>query len=72
VLREDSCGADQRRGVQVMPAGMHSAIARGEVDLDLFVDRQRVHVAAQQHGGGVWLRAPAATQHGSHRRRGFA
>ena len=37
-------------GVRVVTAGVHAAIARrGEVEAGVLVQRQRVHVAAQQH-----------------------
>ena len=53
-------------GVQVVPAGVHRAVGRGEVQPGLLGDRQRVHVAAQQHGPGRRV-AGAAAQHGRDR-----
>ncbi len=42
--------ADQHGGVQVVAAGVHGAVdGRAVVDGDAFLDRQGVHVGAQQH-----------------------
>ena len=42
--------AGEHRDVGVVPAGVHRAVgARGEVEPGVLVQRQRVHVAAQQH-----------------------
>jgi hypothetical protein len=42
---------DQHRRVRVVPAGVHRAVGRRrEVEPGVLVERQRVHVAAQQHG----------------------
>jgi hypothetical protein len=44
--------ADQRRGVQVVPTGMHHPGRGGEGFAGLLGDRQCVHVGPEQHGGG--------------------
>ena len=42
--------ADQHRGVRVVAAGVHRAFAaRGEIDARVLRQRQRIHVAAEQH-----------------------
>lgn len=47
--RQQVGGADEHRGVQVVPARVHVAgNRRGVVDVGTFAHRQRVHVAAQQ------------------------
>ena len=54
----------QHRGVQVVAAGVHGAgDPRGVGQAGALGHRQRVHVAAQQHG----LARPAAAQHRGHR-----
>ena len=43
--------AGEHRRVGVVPAGVHRPVRpRGEVETGVLVQRQRVHVAAQQHG----------------------
>ena len=59
---------DQRRRVQVVPAGVHRAVRRGEVKAGLLVDGQRVHVAADQDRTGVAVVASPAAQHADDRR----
>ena len=59
---------DERRRVQVVPAGVHRAVRRGEVKAGLLVDGQRVHVAADQDRTGVAVVASPAAQHADDRR----
>ena len=48
--RQDSGCRRQHRGVRVVTAGVHAAVAlRREVEPGVLVERQRIHVAAQQH-----------------------
>ena len=55
---------DEPRHVQVVPAGVHQPGAlRRVVDVDLLGDRQRVHVAAQQHDRPLALDRCAPPQH---------
>ncbi len=54
--------AGQHRGVEVVPAGVHAVGGGGERQSGALRDRQRVHVAAQQHGGAGSFTA----QHGRH------
>ncbi len=64
--------ADQHRGVRIMPARMHRAgVARREGQAGLLLHRQRVHVAAQQHGAAIvaHLSASAAQDRDEARRR---
>ena len=47
---EQAGGADEHRRVGVVPAGVHLVVVlRGEVEPGVLGERQRVHVAAQQH-----------------------
>ena len=68
---EQPCGPGQRRGVQVVPAGVHGAGPRGEVLAGALGDRETVHVAAQQDHRGVraGARGGAAQDGGDRRRR---
>ena len=51
VSREQACGTDESRRVQVVTARVHIPVLRGEVEAGVLDDRQRVHVPAQQHRG---------------------
>jgi hypothetical protein len=51
VQREDQRGADQHRDVRIVAAGVHHALHLGrEVEAGLLMDRERIHVRAQQDG----------------------
>ncbi len=67
VLGEQPGAADQARGVQVVPAGVHRAVGGRELEPGLLGDGQRVHVGAQQHRLRVGLVAGPAAQHRGHR-----
>ena len=67
VLGEQASTTDEGRRVQVVAAGVHRAVGRREVEPGLLVDRQRVHVRAQQHGLRVVLVAGSSAQHRRHR-----
>ncbi|ESU48690.1 hypothetical protein P376_3332 [Streptomyces sp. HCCB10043] len=59
--RQQPGGADEAGGVEVVAAGVHTAVEDGGVrEPGLLLDGQRVHVAAQQDGGA----GAAAAQHG--------
>lgn len=56
-------GADEPGDVQVVPARVHPAVEDGGVrEPGVLLDREGVHVAAQQDGGA----GPAAAQYGGH------
>jgi hypothetical protein len=63
-LREHPHGGGEHCDVGVVAAGVHAAVhLGGEGQAGVLGQRQRVHVAAQQHRGA----APLALQHGHHR-----
>jgi hypothetical protein len=60
-IGEDLRGTHERRGVEVVTAGVHpTGDLRGEVEAGRFLDGQRIHVRAEEHGG----RAAGAAQYG--------
>ena len=69
-------GADQRRHVQVVPAGVHHAVDLAAVGhVELLVHRERIHVRPQQHDGsmaGSYAEAPAADRPLAPQHRGHA
>ena len=52
--REHPRGADQHRDMRVMPAGMHRAFSgRGIIEPGFLIERQRIHIPAQQHRAAI-------------------
>lgn len=64
---EQACGTDESGSVQVVSAGVHVLVGRGERLCGQLLDGQGVHVPTQQHRGSLGRSVRrGAPQHGHH------
>ena len=70
---KDPRGAGEHGRMSIMAAGVHMpGGGRGESESGVFVDRQRIHVAAQQHGAAGRCARPGAVEASDEARAGLA